>query len=210
MVRTVSLAIAAFLLAPAVQAETIDFEAQDGGYGFSKFSFVEDGYIINYRPISPFGFYIIDDPAGNPGMCNPGCASNGTTAFYAFNESSFTIDRENGGLFSLASLDAAGTFTGNDRPLTLTLTGTGVDGTVTTTITVDPAAAERFATFTFGQFVNLSSLTITGSTAFPEFAIDNLVVSAAAVPEPASWAMLIVGVGAMGGVLRRRPTVRFA
>jgi hypothetical protein len=28
----------------------------------------------------------------------------------------------------------------------------------------------------------------------------------AAVPEPASWAMMIVGIGAAGGALRRRKT----
>lgn len=205
MKRTALLAAAAVLLtAGAAHADPIDFEAQDGGYGYYKYSFVEDGFLVSYRPISPFGFYIIDDPAGNPGMCNPGCASNGTTAFYAFNESSVTFALEDGGLFSLSSLDAAQTFTGNDRPLNLTLTGTGTGGIVTTTIVVDALAAERFATFTVDGFTNLSSLTITGSAAFPEFAIDNVLLSAAAVPEPASWAMMIAGIGVMGGALRRR------
>jgi len=35
-------------------------------------------------------------------------------------------------------------------------------------------------------------------------------VSAGAVPEPASWAMMLIGFGAIGSTIRRRQTVRFA
>src|SRR5215217_210190 len=107
MIRKVLLAIAAAILATSATAETLDFESQDGGYGFSTYSFVEDGFNVTYSPVSVFGFYLLDDPADHLGMCNPACASNGTTAFYLFNESSVTIDRENKGLFSLTSLDIA-------------------------------------------------------------------------------------------------------
>lgn len=34
--------------------------------------------------------------------------------------------------------------------------------------------------------------------------IDSITVPASAVPEPATWAMLLLGVAAMGAVLRRR------
>ena len=97
---------AAFLTSTTVAA-TIDFESQYGGYGYSDYSFIEDGFRVSYSPISPFGFYIVDDPADHLGMCSPACASNGTTAFYSFNESSVTIDLENKGLFYLTSLDVA-------------------------------------------------------------------------------------------------------
>ena len=211
MIRKVSMAVAAALFTTSAHAATIDFEAQAGGYGYDPYSFVEDGFRVSYAPTSPFGMYIIDDPADHVGMCNPQCASNGTTALYAFNQSSITIDLANGGLFSLASLDAAGTFTQLDRPLTLTLTGSGVGGVVTNTIFLNADAAASFANFTFDDFVDISSLTITGSQEFPEFAIDNLVLLPSAVPEPASWAMLIAGFGVIGSVLRRRrATVRFA
>ncbi len=211
MIEKISLAVATALLTTSAQAETIDFEAEAGGYYYFPYSFVEDGFRVRYEPISPFGFTLIDDPADNLGQCNPRCASNGTIALYAFNESSVTFDLENGGLFSLTSLDAAQTLTGNDRPLTLTLTGSGTGGVVTTTIFVGVQEAESFTNFTFADFTNLSSLTITGGPEFPEFAIDNVVLSAAAVPEPASWAMLIAGFGAVGGLVRRRQaTVRLA
>lgn len=52
-------------------------------------------------------------------------------------------------------------------------------------------------------------LTLTPATIL---AIDNLAVNAAAVPEPASWAMMIAGFGLAGGAIRRKRVVgiRFA
>jgi len=196
--------ITAALLTNFAVAATIDFESQDGGYGYSEYSFLEDGFRVTYSPISVFGFYLADDPADHLGMCSPACASNGTTAFYAFNESSVTIDLENKGLFSFTSLDVAKTFTGDGRPLTLTLTAMGMNGVVTSTIFLEESLAETFSNFSFENFVNISSLTITGGQEFPEFAIDNLIVSTAEVPEPASWATLIAGLGIIYAVRRRR------
>jgi hypothetical protein len=204
MIRKLLLAIAATILTASAQAETIDFESEAGGYGYSTYSFSEDGFRVTYSPISDFGFYIIDDPADHLGQCSPACASNGTTAFYSFNESSVTFDIQNGGLFSLTSLDVAKTFTGNDLPVTLTLTATGVNGVVTTTIFVEARPAEIFSTFQFEGFVNISSLTITGGQQYPEFAIDNVILSPAPVPEPATWATLIAGLGIIGSAVRRR------
>jgi len=204
MIRKLMIAIMVAFLTNAAVAATIDFESQYGGYGYYDYSFIEDGFKVSYSPISPFGFYIVDDPADHLGMCSPACASNGTTAFYSFNESSVTIDLENKGLFSLTSLDVAKTFLGDGRPLTMTLTTMGVNGVVTNTIFLEENLAETFSNFSFTDFVNISSLTITGGQEFPEFAIDNVVVSAAEVPEPASWAMLIAGLGIICGVRRRR------
>ncbi|QBE65830.1 PEPxxWA-CTERM sorting domain-containing protein [Pseudoduganella lutea] len=204
MIRRVLLAVAAAVLMNSAQGETIDFESQAGGYGYSTYSFIEDGFRITYSPISVFGFYLIDDPADNLGQCNPACASNGTTAFYSFNESSVTIDLENKGLFSLTALDVAKTFTGNGKPLTLTITAMGVDGAMTSTIFLESNAAETFSTFQFADFANISSLTIVGGQEFPEFAIDNVILSPAPVPEPASWAALVAGLGIICGAMRRR------
>jgi hypothetical protein len=204
MIRKIMLAITAAFLTSSAVAATIGFESEDGGYGYSNYSFLEDGFRMTYSPISDFGFYLIDDPAGNLGMCSPACASNGTTALYAFNESSVTIDRENKGLFSFTSLDVAKTFTGNGRPLSMTLTARGINGVITNTIFLEEGLAETFSNFNFQDFVNISSLTITGGQDFPEFAIDNLVLSATEVPEPASWATLMVGLGIIYSARRRR------
>ena len=204
MIRKLILAVTASLLTNSAMAATIDFESQDGGYGYYDYRFLEDGFRVTYSAISPFGFYLMDDPADHLGMCGTGCASNGTTAFYGFNESSITFDLENKGLFSFTSLDVAQTFLGYRRPLTLTLTAMGLNGIITDTIFVEENLAGSFSNFNFKEFVNISSLTITGGQEFPEFAIDNVVLSPAEVPEPASWAMLIAGLGIIHSVRRRR------
>jgi hypothetical protein len=205
MIRSVSLAVAATLLTTAAQASTIDFEAQFfDGFGYAKTAFNEDGFRVEIAPTSIFGMFLINDPSRQLGLCGPGCASNGTTAYYGLNETSISFFQANGGLFSLGSLDAAQTFLGLDRPLTLTLTGVKAGGVVTDTIFVGADAAGAFATFTFDDFVDLKWLTITGSQEFPEFALDNIVLTAGSVPEPATWAMMIGGMGVVGGAMRRR------
>lgn len=204
MVRKLIMAFTAALLTNSAMAATIDFESQDGGYGYYDYSFLEDGFRVSYSAIDPFGFYLMDNPADHLGMCGTGCASNGTTAFYGFNGSSITFNLENKGLFSFTSLDVAQTFLGYGRPLTLTLTAMGLNGVVTNTIFVEENLAESFSNFNFKDFVNISSLTITGGQEFPEFAIDNVVLSPAEVPEPASWATLIAGLGIIRSVRRRR------
>jgi hypothetical protein len=203
MIRKLIMAFTAAFLTSSAVAATIDFEAQDGGYS-TNYSFLEDGFRITHSSISDFGFFLIDNPADHLGMCNPGCASNGTTAFYAFNESSVTFDLENNGLFSFTSLDVAKTFLGDGRPVSLTLSAMGVNGVITKTIFLEETLAETFSNFKFEEFANISSLTITGGQEFPEFAIDNVILSPAEVPEPGSWATLIAGLGIICSVRRRR------
>lgn len=203
MIRKLMMAFMAAFLTNFALAATIDFEAQDNGHDYYDYSFTEDGFRVSYSP-RVFGFYIINDPNDQVGMCSPACSSNGTTAFYAFNDSSVTFERENKGLFSFTALDVAKTFTGNGRPLSMTLTAMGVNGIITSTIFLEENLAETFSNFNFEEFVNISSLTITGGQEFPEFAIDNVILSPAEVPEPASWAMLVAGLGIIGAARRRR------
>jgi hypothetical protein len=209
MIARLFVAGAAALFATAGQAATIDFEAQKiDDFGYQSYGFTEDGFRVTLAPTSIFGMYLINDPAKNVGMCGPGCASNGTTAYYGLNETSVSISRAENDLFSLTSIDAAQTFLGLDRPLSLTLTGVQAGKTIKTSVYVDPMAAEHFLTFSFANFVNLSSLTISGGRDFPEFALDNVVLSTSAVPEPASWAMMIGGFAVVGGAMRRVRSVK--
>jgi len=203
MIRKVMMAVTAALLTNSAVATTIDFESNDGLWSWND-SFVEDGFRITHSSISEFGFYLVDNPADHLGMCNPGCPSNGTTAFYGFNESSITFNLINNGLFSFTSLDVAKAFIGDGKPVTLTLTAMGLDGLITDTIFVEESLAESFSNFNFSNFTNISYLTITGGQEFPEFSIDNVVLSPAEVPEPASWATLIAGLGIISSVRRRR------
>lgn len=57
----------------------------------------------------------------------------------------------------------------------------------------------------FSSTVGISSLTITGATAATYVGLDNLTVGvAAAVPEPATGALMAAGFGAIGWLARRR------
>lgn len=52
-------------------------------------------------------------------------------------------------------------------------------------------------------FNNVTSVTFSSAN-YTSNGLDNVVLSAAAVPEPASWALLMVGFGLTGAALRRR------
>lgn len=67
-----------------------------------------------------------------------------------------------------------------------------------------------------GQFNLFGAQLFTGSTNFPMFATGSFdlkssagasagTLTISAVPEPATWAMMLIGFGAMGASLRRRP-----
>lgn len=73
-------------------------------------------------------------------------------------------------------------------------------------------STESFRIGAFG-FVGATSTRLFRSISFPPdglpsqegfFAIDNLTIGTAAVPEPATWALLIAGFGLVGAVKRRR------
>jgi hypothetical protein len=50
----------------------------------------------------------------------------------------------------------------------------------------------------------------TGTVTYANFSVAGLVSGSAAVPEPASWALMIGGFGIAGGALRRRRFGRLA
>lgn len=195
--------------APAAAA-TVTFESLAGRAAFNTSAVLtEAGYTLTYAPAAG-GFFVV----GSPPNCTPACVTNGTNAFYSYNFSSYnsdtlTITSTDGGLFSLSSFAAATTFTTINRALSLSVTGVGAGGPVNAVFFRAGGAADTFTAFSPTGFTNLSSLTFAaapGATS-PEFALDNIVLNAAAVPEPASWAMMILGMGAVGFALRRRGKV---
>ncbi len=77
------------------------------------------------------------------------------------------------------------------------------------------ASVSGFQFFGFSSTTAFSSVKIvagTGSGNAETYHLDNLRFAAAAVPEPATWAMMILGFGLIGGAMRSRQTakVRFA
>lgn len=108
--------------------------------------------------------------------------------------------------FVIGSVDTYNTITytsslGGTRTLTGSQIVAAADGNqvldrTNGTVTIRGAAGETFSNVTFGS---------TGNS----LEVDTLAVSAA-VPEPATWGMLILGFGVAGGAMRRRRAVAFA
>ncbi len=95
-----------------------------------------------------------------------------------------------------------------DRYNTLTLIGTGLTGPTSFTGADinNPAngdqsapATNRFVTFTLSPGETLTGINLTSTSR--AFEVDNLVAN---VPEPAAWAMMLVGFGLVGTAVRTR------
>lgn len=128
-------------------------------------------------------------------------ASTGTTFLGIYNEGGTAAGYQIAGYSGLRSALIAGT------ALTNTIQGdTNSDGFIDNGYDVTLALA-RTQTLNAGQ-----SFTFTMGTIWGSGAPGQVVIPPSGVPEPATWAMLMMGFGAVGYSLRRRPKarVRFA
>ena len=94
--------------------------------------------------------------------------------------------------FNLVSFDIS--YAGDNA----TVTGFDAANSIVKTALI---STNTLGTLDFSGFTNLTSLTIT--TTSDHFSFDNLTVSGA-VPEPATWALMIGGFGLVGATMRRR------
>jgi hypothetical protein len=93
---------------------------------------------------------------------------------------------------------------------TLTISSSGADPMIIPgTNFTNPANGDQVLPGTNGLFTvrgdageTFSSITLTSGS--NSFEIDNLAVKTGAVPEPATWAMMIMGFGGIGAMIRRR------
>ncbi len=139
-----------------------------------------------------------------------GAPQTGNTAFYAGSTglavtnpvggSGIMLAKTGGGSFDLASIDLA--------PLSVANIGGGasvafvgnlsVGGTVNQSFAAGSTMA--FQTFSFSGFSNLSSVTWNQAAPYHQFSN----ISVTAVPEAHSYSMLLIGLGVMGFIVRRR------
>jgi hypothetical protein len=126
----------------------------------------------------------------------------GATLFQRFIGSFLTITRTGGGAFFLAGFDVADVYNnGSAGPIVYSW----VDG---------GGAHEGFFNLDADVGLQTLNLNLSGVTSFtlqqsaPYLQIDNVAFETAAVPEPRAWALMILGFGAAGAALRRRPSAQ--
>jgi hypothetical protein len=191
-----ALAIATALSGAGQAATTIDFN-----------EFKHDGVAKLYGgAVNSGGFSFIPDEL-NTGLAFWGSlagsnnADPGGAALLNWNAKTVTVKRTDGLLFSLKSLQLADTYNaGAATPVRFTF----FDGIRTTTQDLTLDRLKGLESFAFEEArLQWFSYTYTGSQGLQ---LDNIMVDSAvqaAVPEPATWAMMILGFGAAGSVLRR-------
>ena len=195
--------------APAAAVTTIDFDAArgtNGRTGYVTGAWVEEGYrVAADRCSAPAGTCFVTTGTALTSLDRTGAA---LTNFLG--SAVTTLSRVDGGAFRLLGMEMAGNygnFSGFGAPtLGVTFTYLFADGT--------SATETRSLLNTPGQRLTVNSLGFDGraltavswrpganTSGFLQF--DDIRV-AAGVPEPATWALTILGFGAIGATLRRR------
>lgn len=193
------MAITLFVSGVADAAPIIDFEgvtAPGTRTDYNVTPYAEDGFTLTSSGGAEYHNDIFNNVAGSNGNGN-------TTSIFGWcgicnGPYDFTLTGP--GPFSLVSIDFGGLIAGQN-PSPIDVIGQFAGGGSITQV-VDPAAI--FATFLFPGFVNLSSLTFGAQGTSPNFAADNIVLQAAAVPEPSSMVLFSTGAAAMIIAVRRR------
>lgn len=162
-----------------------DFENGTGAFTLSGNAYVANGALYNPCCGTP-----VDNPnnfvAFGGGNQPSGLAS---ASFRTALGSTYTVNFDYGALG------------GGSEPLTFTVGGQ--------TFTFNPVADNSIAltstSFTFTGSGDPTSLVVTsGGVNNVDAIVDNISVVGAAVPEPTTWALMILGIGAVGGAMRRR------
>jgi len=121
-----------------------------------------------------------------------------------------TLRRADGGAFGLAGFDYHG-WNNNFSPSIFIEGVKAGGGVVSQTFALTNTFQQPWHTATVSdQFTDLVEVRF-GSASNRVMAIDNInLAHTAAVPEPATWAMMLLGVGGVGAVVRRRRASAFA
>lgn len=219
MYRGLSLACIAVACASAAPAlsQTVDFNDLHSNSTYLVGSpLTEGGYSFDATPGHTFLVWSANDFAQfNP---DPTGAALGTQDANTV----ISVSKVGGGAFTLNSIDLTDIYNGGYSMYgnyggTVQFTfNYALGGSSTQTFDIDGAEGWQTASL---NITGLSSFSIQGLQTFLNlFQIDNMVTSqsggdetSSPAPEPASWAMMLIGFGAMGAALRRRrASVTFA
>ncbi len=186
--RTPAVLFFALFASNAALADIVTFDDSAGnsivfphGGGFAGYAFSEQGLTFTNH-----GSFM--------DICN-GFAGNDTTnanCFSGYSGNDYeAITRQGGGKFNVESIDMVISEYDTQPMDVVSINGANYYiGTTLSTLTLN--------------LNNISELDISGVASTSGYwAADNINFSTS-VPEPATWAMLILGMGAMGAVLRRR------
>jgi hypothetical protein len=199
MKHVIITAIVAISLPAMAGATTITFDSAPQNTLFGP-SYSEAGYTITG---SGFVFPQSD------GWAFSTYANDGSLAFN-YKGPTYTLTKDGGGTFDFTSFDL-GNLIGNSNGGTLRI---AFDGGAATALAIPTNGALQTFAFNALGVTSVAFSFLPGEDANNSISsyarIDNLVLGAAGVPEPASWAMMIAGFGLIGGVMRRRATPAFA
>lgn len=191
----------AALSAPAQAATVMDFN--DLG-SYTSGAYHEDGYVLSGNIcnsqtsacIKGVSSALDMDPTGNAVVKATGAATT------------FTVAREDGGAFQFGSMDFGKlNTTKNTYSSTYQFKFTLADADATEvtryfTFLLNNPSPVTVHTATFADLGDITKFTFRNQSAEAQF--DNITLLSSAVPEPATWAMMISGFGLIGGTLRRR------
>jgi PEP-CTERM motif len=169
--------------------------------------------VVYFVPSVTDGGYIFTSTADGFGTNNESALpTNGTMHLTSWtnvgSESGFTMAALDGSVFTLNSFQFGGGSSmmfQTSGVTSLTVSGTGGQAAFSKTFTagVDYTNFQMGTLFMDGQ--DATELTFTAFGSRNRASFDDFVVnSQGGVPEPASWAMMIFGLGAVGATMRRR------
>lgn len=197
------LALILGIQASAIDAATVtlDFESlahDDDLVSDVGHLYQEDGFVLENAGFFPFATYGAQavDWDSSP-------VFTGSTALFNDNDDALTtLSLLSGGVFDLVSIDLAELFVATGVAYRVAFTGiTAALGTVTQEFTLDGIFGAETFTFDPG-FTNLTSVSWTNTADYHQF--DNIQVSS--VPEPQTLSLMLLGLGLMGTLARRKGT----
>lgn len=206
MIYCAAIAIMAAAAPSAVQAATVvDFN------GFTGFRFASTVNTQGFTFTGPSFLSLYargPDSSANPTSADP---TGGVLVFSEQPPTAATVTRTGGGIFTLNSLlatafdDSNPSFGSPPPPYNVNFVFTDAMGTTSQSFLIDNMRG--FQSLNINR-VGLTSFTFTGPLQIDNVTFDAPV--AGAVPEPATWAMMLVGFGGIGFAMRRRSRVRTA